>query len=59
MELTMLIVRKEYLGKGVQVTFDTLDGRTLHVDLDSASQEQLKLLKENKHDQFIADKKEA
>ncbi len=54
----MLAVRKEYSGKGVQVTFDTLDGRTLHVDLDRATQEQLKLLHDNKHDQFITDKKE-
>jgi hypothetical protein len=55
----MLIVKKEYSGKGVQVTFDTLDGRTLHVDLDNASPEQLKLLKDNKHDQFVTEKKEA
>lgn len=54
----MLIVKKEYSGKGVQVTFDTFDGRTLHVDLDTASQEQLKLLKDNKHD-FVIEKKEA
>jgi hypothetical protein len=53
----MLTVKKEYSGKGVQVTFDTLDGQTLHVDLDNATQEQLKLLKENKHD-FVAEKKE-
>jgi len=55
----MLIVKKEYSGKGVGVTFDTLDGRTLHVDLDTATEAQLKLLKENKHDQFVTDKKDA
>ena len=54
----MLTVKKEYSGKGTEVTFDTLDGQTLHVDLDNATQEQLKLLKENKHDQFVTEKKE-
>lgn len=55
----MLIVKKEYSGKGVVITFDTLDGQTFNVDLDNATQEQLKLLKENHHDQFVTDKKEA
>ena len=54
----MLSVKKEYQGKGTKGTFVLLDGREIFVDLDNATQEQLKLLKDNKHE-FVTEKKDA
>jgi len=54
----MLAIKKEFLGKGVHITFDDGTGNTFGVNLDEATQEQLKLLKECKQDHVLTDKKD-
>ncbi len=57
----MLTVKKEYLNKDVAVTFTTKDGRNLHVVLDEATPDQLKLMKDNDQGEYVSEvtKKEA
>jgi hypothetical protein len=51
----MLTVKRDYLNKDVAVTFTTKDGRNLHVVLDEATPEQLKLLKDNDLGEYVSE----